>query len=648
MSRPILHHLQIDGLIAAAGGDPWAVDDSLQAGSPTQINFLAQAFHQAGRSAAEAEATFQVAQQHFKEYQRENGEQPINDGDAVARVKNQLHASDEQLGRIAADLETIAAALAEARQTTRGDIETLNLNLQSYDAQIADYVSLEHDGFDCDAAIEALGEQAVTDTATTLHNVKGTRADYTKKLNEALTNLRVRDGYDARAVDRFDADDHAALQHPPDDPKEFHDFWQGLTPEEKDWLYAHDHNIGNHPGMPCDPDRDHLGYDHYNRRHLADALGDAQAAAGRADALRGQHPDWADGNNIPRPNLPGAIFADRVAYEKWRRDYDAARDAAKNLPDLQAVDRAVRASPDRKLMLLDTESGERAHAAIAVGDPDRADHVSVTTPGLNTTVRGSIESMAEEATNLRGETLRQLGLVPGHERDTVSTVAWIGYDAPQVAGLDTAGKIGGGWDVSHDTVARAGAHDLAQFYDGIQASHLGAPADLTAIGHSYGSLTTGLALQEPGDHGVSNALFYGSPGIEAGTAEQLHLQPGHVFTMETPDDPIQWVYDGPSIARTVAPVLPFPFNVLATTALGAADASGTGQFGPNPAVNPNFTHLATGAATVPDGHGGTLTLQDAHGHSDYPRFPDGGGLRTTNYNIAAVVAGLGGTAVRQK
>ena len=85
MSRPTLQYLQIDGLIAAAGGDPWAVDDSLQAGSPTQIDFLAQAFHQAGRSTAQAEATFQTAQRHFKEYQRENGEQPINDGAGVAR-----------------------------------------------------------------------------------------------------------------------------------------------------------------------------------------------------------------------------------------------------------------------------------------------------------------------------------------------------------------------------------------------------------------------------------------------------------------------------------------------------------------------------------------------------------------------------------
>ncbi len=409
----------------------------------------------------------------------------------------------------------------------------------------------------------------------------------------------------------------------PEDPKQFHDAWEKLNPEEKDRIYDLDHNIGNHPGMPVDPD-DHRGKDWYNQRHLADALAEAQASADRADALRNQHPDWAAGKNVPDPNHPGAIFDDRVAYESWQRQYDAAKAGAKYLPDLQATDKALKISPDRKLMLLDTTSGQQAHAAVAIGDPDKATHTSVTAPGLNTTVHGAIEAMANEATLARGEALRQLTLTPGHQSDSVATIAWIGYDAPQVPGSDALGTSADGlWDVSHDSLARAGAHDLARFYDGLHAAHGGSPGDLTAIGHSYGSLTTGLALQEPGDHGVARALFYGSPGIEAAAPAQLHLQPGHVFAMETPDDPIQYVYD----ARTVGQGIPV---------LGSYINNEFGDFGPNPATNPNFTRLATGPITMPDG----LSLQDAHGHSDYPRFPDNGGLRTTNYNIAAVVAGL--------
>lgn len=140
---------------------------------------------------------------------------------------------------------------------------------------------------------------------------------------------------------------------------------------------------------------------------------------------------------------------------------------------------------------------------------------------------------------------------------------------------------------SHDDIARTGAQNLANFYDGLQFAHEGGPAHLTAIRPSYGSLTTRLALQDPGNHGVSDAVFYGSPGIEATTPGQLQLQPRHVYTMETPDDPIQGVYD----AKPWEPALVAGSPVLGGVLVG----TGTGDFGPNPASNPNFTYMATAA-----------------------------------------------------
>jgi hypothetical protein len=47
-------------------------------------------------------------------------------------------------------------------------------------------------------------------------------------------------------------------------------------------------------------------------------------------------------------------------------------------------------------------------------------------------------------------------------------------------------------------------------------------------------------LPEPGNTGDERYLLRLS-GIEATTPGQLHLQVGRVFTMETPDDPIQMV-----------------------------------------------------------------------------------------------------------
>ncbi|KAA1431884.1 putative alpha/beta hydrolase [Mycolicibacter arupensis] len=211
MSRPSLQHLRVNDLIAAAGGDPWAVDDSLQAGSPTQINFLAQAFHSAAGSATAAEQTFRTAQEHFAQYNRENGEQPINNGAEVTRVKERLHASTEQLGQIAADLGTIAAALAQARGTSRGNITSLNENLQTADVLIGHYLDLENQGLNRDADIENVRQAAKADTVTALHNETFFRNDYSKTLKLALTNLRVKDGYDPDiAVRKFDAEGEPA------------------------------------------------------------------------------------------------------------------------------------------------------------------------------------------------------------------------------------------------------------------------------------------------------------------------------------------------------------------------------------------------------------------------------------------------------
>jgi len=214
VSRPSLQHLQVNDLIAQAGGDPWAIDDSLQAGSPTQINFLAQAFHSAAGSATAAEESFRTAQEHFTQFNRENGEQPINNGAEVQRVKDSLHATNEQLGQIAADLETIAAALAQARGTSRGNIKSLNENLGTADYLIGHYLDLESQGLNRDADIEEVRRAAKADTETALHNETFIRNDYSKTLKQALTNLRVKDRYDPDvAVRKFDAEGEPAADN---------------------------------------------------------------------------------------------------------------------------------------------------------------------------------------------------------------------------------------------------------------------------------------------------------------------------------------------------------------------------------------------------------------------------------------------------
>jgi len=346
-----------------------------------------------------------------------------------------------------------------------------------------------------------------------------------------------------------------------------------------------------------------------------------------------------------------AAGADHDNRRHLARALTRARETgAANLADLQAVQDALDANPGTGLVLFDPAAGTQVHAAIAAGDPFTASHVAVTTPGLNTSLRASIGAMTREAAELRREARRQL-IAAGRSEQTVAAVAWIGYDAPQIPAFDGLPGFGGlvanaagVHDVSHAAVADAAAADLARFYARIQAGRA-VPAHLTAIGHSYGSLTTGLALQRS-TH-VDDAVFYGSPGVRASTPAQLNLRPGHVFALETPDDPIELVFDAPPATRLFGTALPFPHGFLAAALGTAVDVTGAGEFGPNPATNPEFVRLETGAVAVPGG-----LLAGASGHSQYPETAAGPGgqalLRTTGYNIAAVVAGLGDNAIRDR
>jgi len=126
-----LKWLSVAELIAEAGGDPWAINQSLQAGSPSQISSLAEPFHGAGRHTAEADHAFEQARKRFDAaWNHQNGDHPINDSAEVQRLVKSLGAQSEQLPKIGTDLENIAAALAEAQKagTQRSTLLSMTCN----------------------------------------------------------------------------------------------------------------------------------------------------------------------------------------------------------------------------------------------------------------------------------------------------------------------------------------------------------------------------------------------------------------------------------------------------------------------------------------------------------------------------------------
>lgn len=158
--------------------------------------------------------------------------------------------------------------------------------------------------------------------------------------------------------------------------------------------------------------------------------------------------------------------------------------------------------------------------------------------------------------------------------------------------------------------AEQGAGKLAEFYEGINASRAVDP-HMTALGHSYGSLTQGIALTNAGS-GVDDAVFFGSPGIAAGPVSgadgvgALELDDGAAYNLEAQGDR----------------VADFP-DAVPRYGGDLADMAGMHQ-------------LSTAKAVGADG----MPLVASHGHSEYTMITPDGRVSTSMYNVANVVAGM--------
>src|ERR1700754_2320115 len=63
---PQLVYLSVPELIAAAGGDPWQVDATIQSGAPGEISELADSFYNAGVSMTQTSEEFTAAKKRFQ------------------------------------------------------------------------------------------------------------------------------------------------------------------------------------------------------------------------------------------------------------------------------------------------------------------------------------------------------------------------------------------------------------------------------------------------------------------------------------------------------------------------------------------------------------------------------------------------------
>jgi hypothetical protein len=515
-----LRYISVPALIAEAGGDPWAINRSLQAGRPAQISDLAEAFHAAGRCTAESSQAFEDARRRFAaSWNHENGEHPINDSAEVQRVTQSLGAQSLQLPKIGADLENIAATLAEAQRTGATLISTLEGQLQQLDNEIGQAVELEKDEHlsaadrsALDAFIRTCEDDAIADTKSALAQLQSIRAGYSDYLNKSLTTLRT-DGYDPAAIQALDAPESPAKPQEPvplppsgTSAEDVNRWWKTLTPEQQQQLIAaHPPDLGNLNGIPVD------------------ARGAVNGAVMNDDLHRVE--DLAK-NGISVNDIlndPGKFGLSPSAILRYNNASQARAGLAKAA---QATDKWPGNHPPVYLLRYEPEAfGGEGAAAIAIGNPDTAANTAVLVKGLGTGVReGTLSN--PDGVRLYEETARA-----DWDRQT-AVVLWVGYDAPNT------------W---HDpglyepNMARTGGQLLAADVNALGVTHQGAPTHLTVVGHSYGSTVVSDAAAGFGMH-TNDVVLVGSPGTDlAHSAADFHLSPGgHLYVGAASGDPVTW------------------------------------------------------------------------------------------------------------
>jgi hypothetical protein len=423
-----LSYISIPLLIAEAGGDPWAVNQSLQAGRPAQISDLAEAFHAAGRCTTESSNAFEEARRSFEaSWNRENGEHPINDSAEVQRVSKALGAQSLQLPKIGVDLENIAAALAEAQRTGATLISTLQSQLEQLDSEIGQAVELEKhidltaaDQSSLNTLINALEQQAIDDTKSALGQLESLRNGYSDYLQKSLATLRA-DGYDPKGLEPVDAEakpEQIQIPPPNTNPEEVKRWWNSLSQDQRDRLIAqHPPELGNLNGI------DTISRDKVNQAVMNDDITRVQNAAAQnhvsVDQVT-QHPEQYG-------LTPTAISRYNNATQT-KKGLVTDSDGGKNPVFLQTYD---------------PEAFEgRGREAIAINNPDTADNTTVLVPGTGSSVRDGYLTH-RDGLNVYDEVRRA---DPGK---TDSVLVWMGYHAPDSAfdpqiGQTSLAREGGG------------------------------------------------------------------------------------------------------------------------------------------------------------------------------------------------------------
>ncbi|MEU3070287.1 alpha/beta hydrolase [Streptomyces sp. NPDC006906] len=315
-----------------------------------------------------------------------------------------------------------------------------------------------------------------------------------------------------------------SLPEPPRDgtPKDNASWWKGLSPEEQAaHLTLNAAAVGALDGLPAET------RDEANRMVLAQSRAQVELELARIPPEPTRY--------SPNPNGTYPAVIQNAGWTEWNEKYgERLAQLTKAQNGMKSIQERFDATgenglPPAYLLGFDTEKNGRA--IVANGNPDTAAHTAVYVPGTTSNL-GGIGGDIGRMTELWRESEAMAG---GKE---VSTITWLGYDAPQSVVKDAPFRH----------YADDGAPAFNRFMDGLNvANSTESGGHHTAIGHSYGTTLVGSAARQ-GELNADDVVFAGSPGVQVGEASRMDVPKGHVWNEEAEGDPVpdlgRWGHGG--------------------------------------------------------------------------------------------------------
>ncbi|MFI9329339.1 alpha/beta hydrolase [Kitasatospora sp. NPDC052868] len=423
----------------------------------------------------------------------------------MARTEQQLDVVRVEAETVALTLNTVADRMYQART---------NLTNAVHRAQDSG-LTVSADG-KVDLAPELPEDRNDPDAQTARRNLMGLKAGYQTRIDQALKDAQAASDQGNTALGRLSGDilngqrvngavaetrtDSAdvmkdlglAESYIPDgkDPQKNAEWWKGLTPgQQETYLALNAARIGSLDGLPA------TVRDEANRLVLDQKL----------DALQA--------------GTPASFGLDQTTYDKRKA---ALAEIKKKLEETAD---AKNETHQMFLLGIDPEAyGGDGRAIVATGNPDKATHTSVFVPGTNTElpgVPGQIDLIRR---------LQTYAVGAAKEGETVAVISYLGYDTPE--SIPKASNPMRGLDA---------ADDMRRFSDGLRVAHGEPKTHLSYIAHSYGSFAVGVADSEKGGLQADDIVTLGSPGMGVLTADQLTVNPDHLWIGEATDDPTRLV-----------------------------------------------------------------------------------------------------------